>query len=849
MEGTLYFEPLASSGTAEKKNKVLWRGGQYPAYIRLDLKAVCTLEGIRIFTPKRGYTQYSVYTGLNDSDYQLAYRKTTRDACPAEGEFTALGGKARFILIYVEYCSESVNAVIEKISLYGNKTDDDIPPRMEIVIPCFADTPYAAEITGDDVLDEVYGIIERTLGEEYREWFLLDLQPGEKDFFSLCDEAGRVKVTGNNGVSLATGINHYLKYWCNVHISQFARQVQMPQAVVPIGEPVLREAKVPVRYAYNYCTHSYTMPFWGEEEWRRELDFLALSGANVILDLTALEEVWRRFLMKLGYNHDEIKQYLTGPAYYAWAYMANISGFGGPVHDSWFARRTQLARKNQRIMRTLGMSPVLQAYNGMVPLDIAEKRPTAKPLEQGLWNSFDRPLVLKTTHPSYTELARLFYACEREVYGDITPYFAADLFHEGGKTGMMSVRTATQIVMEQLLDYRADACWIIQGWGENPRDSMLSGLQKYKEHCLILDLYAEARPQWEERNEFKKLPWVYCALVNFGGRMGLNGHLDSVYREIPRAMREARHLRGVGITPESSGANPIITDLLFDLVWDQSMSFDEWISAYARRRYGASDSAYTALTILKETVYKAATCGTSEGAPESILNARPCQDVKSASTWSNSDIRYDKVLLEQALKLMLEDYDTLKNSDGYLCDLADLMRQVLSNAAQEYQKKMNDAFAARDREVFEKYAALLLDAADMVDQVSASRRETTVGHWIHLAEKQTEGTDDLTKFLYTLNARALITTWGSRLQANDGQLKDYSNRQWAGLTRDFYKKRWELFLNARREELFGSTPKAFDWFEWEWEWVRAGNKYSFMPNQTDLCALGEKILSTYTTKA
>ena len=87
----------------------------------------------------------------------------------------------------------------------------------------------------------------------------------------------------------------------------------------------------------------------------------------MVLDATAQEEVWRRFLGKLGYEHEDIKDYIAGPAYYAWAYMANLSGFGGPVHDSWFEERTELARENQLIMRKLGMQPVLQGYSGMVP--------------------------------------------------------------------------------------------------------------------------------------------------------------------------------------------------------------------------------------------------------------------------------------------------------------------------------------------------------------------------------------------------------------------------------------------------------------------------------------------------
>ena len=57
--------------------------------------------------------------------------------------------------------------------------------------------------------------------------------------------------------------------------------------------------------------------------------------------------------------------------------MANLSGYGGPVHDTWFTERTELARKNQLIMRKLGMQPVLQGYSGMVPVDITSKDSSA----------------------------------------------------------------------------------------------------------------------------------------------------------------------------------------------------------------------------------------------------------------------------------------------------------------------------------------------------------------------------------------------------------------------------------------------------------------------------------------
>ena len=225
-------------------------------------------------------------------------------------------------------------------------------------------------------------------------------------------------MQGNNGVSLACGLNHYLKYFCKVNISQVGDQVTMPAQIVPVVSPVFRETKAKIRYSYNYCTLSYAMAFWGEKEWRNELDWLALNGVNVVLDATAQEEVWRRFLGGLGYTLEEVKAFVAGPAYYAWAYMANLYGFGGPVHDSWFAERTHLARKNQLIMRKLGMYPVLQGYSGMVPVDILDRDKAAEVIPQGTWCSFRRPDMLKTTSPTFSRYAAKFYAAQNEVYGD-----------------------------------------------------------------------------------------------------------------------------------------------------------------------------------------------------------------------------------------------------------------------------------------------------------------------------------------------------------------------------------------------------------------------------------------------
>ena len=219
--------------------------------------------------------------------------------------------------------------------------------------------------------------------------------------------------------------------------------MKMPTAPVVPEKPIYRETKAKVRYAYNYCTHSYTSAFWGENQWRNELDWLALNGVNVVLDITAQEEVWRRFLGGIGYTLDEIKAFIPVPAHYVWFYMANMFGLDGPAHDSWFEERTRLARHNQLIMRRLGMQPVLQGYSGMVPVDIKKYGSDVEIISQGTWCAVQRPAMLKTDSPAFARHAEMFYRAQREVLGEAS-FYATDPFHEGGITAGMSPRRGWQ---------------------------------------------------------------------------------------------------------------------------------------------------------------------------------------------------------------------------------------------------------------------------------------------------------------------------------------------------------------------------------------------------------------------
>jgi hypothetical protein len=376
----------------------------------------------------------------------------------------------------------------------------------------------------------------------------------------------------------------------------------------------------------------------------------------------------------------------------------------------------------------------------------------------------------------------------------------------------------------------------------------------------VLDLYAEKNPNYKNGHsenpahgyakEFDHTPWVFCMLNNFGGRLGLHGHLDNLCNWIPEAFNNCTSIAGIGITPEASFNNPVLYDFFFETVWVkdandevQDIDLDAWIFDYIERRYGTvTASANEAWRILLNTVYKAELNQLGQGAPESIVNARPTLESRSASSWGNHIISYDKVLLKMVARLLLGDYEAYKDSEGYKYDLVTIFEQILSNTAQDVHLKMVEAYNDKNVDAFKAASSGFLGIADLMDEVSGMCQYYRLDRWVNQARALAENADEFTRMLYEMNAKMLVSTWGSYKQSEVGGLHDYSNRQWSGLISGFYKKRWELWINERTKELEGKPyTEKIDWFYYEWNWVR--EKFtSDQEKDTDLLNLANKIL-------
>ena len=280
------------------------------------------------------------------------------------------------------------------------------------------------------------------------------------------------------------------------------------------------------------------------------------------------------------------------------------------------------------------------------------------------------------------------------------------------------------------------------------------------------------------------------------------------------------------------------------LVWDNIPNVNEWAYNYAERRYGfINDNIKNALDILLETVYSDKYYGTNQGAPECGLCCRPLGSLKAACEWGGTKISYSENEFDKAVELFLKDYDKLKDNECYIFDAVDLLRQALSNRITHTVKHLQSAYESKNYLVCCEYGEKLKNLANTMNNVLLNSEYFAFSSYMKIVDEYTAKHDDFTRELYLLDAKALVTTWGSKHLSEDGKLHDYANRQYGDLIKDFYLMRWEKLLENVKVEMDGGTPQPIDWFKLEWDWVLKEPKYTDRLREDSLKAIGKQLFN------
>ena len=655
----------------------------------------------------------------------------------------------------------------------------------------------------------------------------------DRDFFEITSKNGKPLIRGNNYVSIASGINWYLKYSVGVHLTWNSMHASLP-ATLPLVQGVERHTTdIKHRYYLNYCTLSYSMAFWDWKRWEQELDWMALHGINLCLDIVGTDVVWRNVLLKLGYTKDEANEFVAGPAFQAWWLMNNLEGWGGPNSDNWYQQRERLQKQIMKRMKELGINVCLPGYSGMVPHD-AKERLGLDVADPGKWNDYKRPAFLQPTSKRFAEIASIYYKEQQRLYGK-ADFYSMDPFHEGGNAGGVDLRKAGEAIMGAMKAVNPNAVWVVQAWGACPYPSMIKHLKNGD--MLVLDLYSENRPQWGNsestwyrKEGFNGHDWAFCMLLNFGGNVGMFGKLQHVVDEYYKARCSSfkSTMKGVGLTMEGIENNPVMYELLSELPWrDAKFSWKEWLHDYVEARYGNINNAkvHDAWLLLARSVYGAGAKIVEQGCHESVLCARPALDVYQVSSWSEMEEFYNPDDVINAARLMVEASHEVKANDNFRYDLVDVTRQAIAEQARYVYDEVVAAYKAKDRKMFDYTTKRFLDILLQQDRLLSSMPDFMVGGWIRSARNL--GQNEQERNHYEWNARVQITTWGNRSAAERGGLREYAHKEWNGVLADFYYPRWKAYFEALAATLDGKPMKDIDFYAMDEKWTLLHNVYPY----------------------
>ena len=682
--------------------------------------------------------------------------------------------------------------------------------------------------------------------------FVLDPSINSKqEVFVIGSEDNKILIKGTTISAITTGLGWYLNHIAKINIAwnslnektvSGAAYADLSNIPVPTEEEThVSDAKY--RYYLNTCAFGYSMTSWTWKRWQQEIDWMALHGINMPLQLVGMEEVWRKFLTmedvngtrKYGYTDAEAKAFVAGPAFIAWWAMNNLEGWGGTASgtksggtwegaggvqdEAWYVRQKNLAKQIVDRQRELGMQPVLPGWSGMVPKNFASKSGYATRGNGGNWaGDFVRPLLLSVSNAKYAEIAADYYACLEEVMGE-SQYYSMDPFHEGGGAGTMEDYEALYAAMEAA---KPGSQWVIQQW-------QWSETQKYSltavpaGKLIVLDLFSDGSPAFDSYSGYAPQEAVFCAIPNFGGRSGLMGRLNNLTDNYFKFKGKYASIKGIGAAPEAIEQTPVTYDLIFQLPWMNGEKPDvaEWVKNYATARYGVNNAVtQEAWELLRQGPLNYG-ADNIQGPVEDVWAARPNLNANAASYWGNTINQaggtYTKArrqMLIDATYKLLSQSDAIGSSDvyqsNYNYDLVEFGGGVMADYAYDLLLGIKAAKNASNTALYKARRDAFLALIEDVDAFKGTNLNFRLGKWTQEARDaagEVVGAKTATPDWYEYNnARTIVSTWSSP----NTNLNDYSYRSWQGLMKDLYLPRWKHYFDN------DCTTAEYGYFEWNW---------------------------------
>ena len=644
------------------------------------------------------------------------------------------------------------------------------------------------------------------------------------DSYTYFVKGKTLHIKASNGVAACRGFYDYVKEKGAGIASWSGNRFELP-ADLSVEARTVTSPYRDHQY-FNVVTYGYTAPFWDEERWDRELDWMALHGIDMPLLLIAQEQVYREVFLDMGLSNEEIDAWEVGPAHLPWMRMGNLSGnsFDGPLGAEWNERQVQLCRHVIGRMRRLGMKPICPAFGGFVPKDFVKHYDGTLDYTGWDWVPRDtRNYRLNPGSKAFAEVGTRFIRKWEEKFGKCQ-YYLSDSFNEmeipQDKALMTSYGDA---IYKSIHDANPNAVWTMQGWtigfqrnswGNGIFEALVKNVPDDK--FLLLDMatdynrtWWQSTYNWDHYDGFYGKSWVWSVIPNMGGKTAFTGVIDYYANGRLDALRSSNrgNLTGYGIAAEGVENNEMIYELITDGGWasaTDSIDVITWLRNYAICRYGdftQQDAHYYAA--LRASVY-----ASFRDHPQFGWQVR--NNIIGRGSVQLNDFFYntvDKLFANPALlKSRIERMKFGKSSKKdksiaahtlYMADLIEAAALYVSGKIEVVNSNIRRAVEANDKMLANDLLKALTSLMLRLDRSLSMHPLYNLEAWEAQAMKIASSKEG--KRRNAVNARRIVSVWYGD-HKKDEPVNDYACRIWAGLIRDYYLPRligtWNRRING-----------------------------------------------------
>ncbi|MED6134837.1 hypothetical protein PIB30_040699 [Stylosanthes scabra] len=672
----------------------------------------------------------------------------------------------------------------------------------------------------------------------------------------------QILISGTTGVDIVAGLHWYLKQQCGSHISWDKTGGSQLSSVPKAGFlPRVQEAgilvtrPVPWSYYQNAVTSSYSFAWWDWNRWEKEIDWMALQGINLPLAFTGQETIWQKvFQEKFNMSTSDLDDFFGGPAFLAWSRMGNLHGWGGPLPQSWLDQQLHMQKKILARMYELGMTPVLPAFSGNVPAALKRIYPLAKISRLGNWFSVKNDLkwcctyLLDATDPLFIDIGKAFIEKQLQEYGRTSHIYNCDTFDENTPPSddPEYISSLGAAIFKGMQSGDDDALWLMQGWLFSYDPFWRPAQMKALLHSVPIG---------------KLVVLDLCMLHNFAANIEMYGVLDAIASGPIEARRSINStMVGVGMSMEGIEQNPIVYDLMSEMAFQHDkIDVKAWIDLYSTRRYGQSvPLIQEGWNILHHTIYNC-----TDGAYDknrdvivSIPDVHPSLISGQQNGFPKYGKPYTKIVIKEvtdsyeqphlwyptsevihALELFLSSGKELSRSNTYRYDIVDLTRQVLAKYANQLFFEIIEAYQSGGLDQVTVLSQKFMNLVNDLDTLLASHDGFLLGPWLDSAKQLAQNQEEMKQ--YEWNARTQITMWYDNTELEASLLRDYGNKYWSGLLRDYYGPRAAIYFKQLRESL--ENGEDFNLKEWRREWIKLTNDWQNSTNIFPLKSRGDAL--------